>query len=186
MVTEKLEKLASSLGLSIKRVNLIDGYMFDGTTIFYSDFGRGTEEAANANLAHEIAHFLVASPDRRKVPEYGLGSGPESEITSIAILNGVAKNQEEELASMLGMLIEKWAGQDPKKFTWEDHGWFAYDIKAKNALSKLESLGLVFVAGKHIETFESWEFYAKCCDQLGLLQTSNVCVSFDEVSSSVS
>lgn len=185
MVTEKLEKLASSLDLDVKRVDLIDGYMFDGTTIFYSDFGgRGTEEAANSNLAHEIAHFLVASPDRRNVPDYGLGSGPESNKASLA-LKGTSKYQEEELASMLGMLIEKWAGQDPKKFTWDNHGWFA-DRKVINALIKLKSLGFVLATGKDLEIFESWEFYEHCCDQLRCVRSSNVCASLDEISSSVS
>lgn len=181
-VTEKLKELAFSLGLSTKRVDRVEGYMFDGTTIYYSNFGGRTEEAANSNLAHEIAHFLVASPERRNLPDYGLGSGPESEITSIAILKGVAKNQEEELASMLGMLLEKWVGQDPKTFTWEDHGWVDYEDTAKNALNKLEALGLVKIVLKDIESFESWEFYDNCCDQLGLVRPSTVCHSLDEVS----
>ena len=67
---------------------------------------------SGGNLIHEIAHWVVAPPERRELPDFGLGA--------IGFRNGAG--DEESLASMLGILIERSLG-----LAWDDtwvlHEW---------------------------------------------------------------
>lgn len=53
-------------------------------------------------LAHEIAHWLLATPRRRKLPDFGLDNGK----------NYAEHDREENLASLLSILIEREVGAD--------------------------------------------------------------------------
>lgn len=85
-------------------------------------------------VAHEVAHWLVATPAERKLPDFGLGSAPTSGFS----LNHLDKVQQrrvvslmrrrnpetvEGCASFLGLAIEAALGTR----TWEEsiyeHGW---------------------------------------------------------------
>lgn len=68
-------------------------------------------ELDNGELAHELGHWLVAAPSRRKRPEYGLNK------LSIAY-----SDTEEELASILGIAVEFHINGD-WKMTWREHYW---------------------------------------------------------------
>jgi hypothetical protein len=61
-------------------------------------------------LLHEIAHFQLAAPARRRCIDFGLGAGPETgqhcEAERAAQLFGVAREREEAMASLLGILWE--------------------------------------------------------------------------------
>jgi hypothetical protein len=126
---EKLLNLATSLGLTCHQVAEVPVHMYDGQgNIYYTDYGNHvacTETKRVSNLAHEIAHWLVADPERRNLPEFGLGSGPETAERTLPHpeLTRELRNNEEGYASILGMLLEHWAGQDPNTFTFEEHGW---------------------------------------------------------------
>ena len=61
-------------------------------------------------LLHEVAHFQLASPERRGLPDFGLGAGPETGLRDLADaarrLDFQAREAEEAMASLLGMLWE--------------------------------------------------------------------------------
>jgi hypothetical protein len=161
-VLGKLELYADSLGLSCFRVKHIEGYMYDGTTIFYSDYGRyGTDISAISNLSHELGHYIIASPERRRMPEYGLGSGPESFKDSERMLGKIETNYEESLASIVGMLIEKWAGQDYKLFTWMEHGWTGHTSELEVKLQELAARKIL-VRNSEDLGMESFTFNERC------------------------
>lgn len=85
---------------------------------------RGMRPVAMASyLAHELAHYALSTPIMRKLPDYGLGSSPDTRI-ELPIKHGLNHSLlNEEIASILGMAIESWAGQDPFVYTWDDHNW---------------------------------------------------------------
>src|ERR1700730_5837359 len=61
-------------------------------------------------LLHEIAHFQLAAARRRNIIDFGLGAGPETgdraAADRAACLFGVAREREEAMASLLGILWE--------------------------------------------------------------------------------
>jgi len=82
----------------------------------------GTEDSRISNLAHDIAHWLVASPTRRKMPDFGLGTSPDSMGDAKLRVRFYNAQKEEGLASVCGMALEEWAGHDPE-WTWNYHNW---------------------------------------------------------------
>lgn len=77
-------------------------------------------------LLHEIAHFQLAAPERRGCIDFGLGAGPESgardEAGRAARVFGLAREREEALASLLGILWEVALGQ-PALASFLDQNW---------------------------------------------------------------
>ncbi len=77
-------------------------------------------------LLHEVAHFQLAAPERRQIVDFGLGAGPETgdraAADSAACLFGMAREQEEALASLLGILWEVELGQ-PALASLLDQNW---------------------------------------------------------------
>ncbi len=61
-------------------------------------------------IIHDVAHLQVCAPERRTVPDFGLGAGPETglraEADAAMSVFGVARELEESLASLLGILWE--------------------------------------------------------------------------------
>jgi hypothetical protein len=77
-------------------------------------------------LLHEIAHFQLAAPQRRNIIDFGLGAGPETgdraAADRAACLFGVAREREEAMASLLGILWESALGQ-PALASFLDQNW---------------------------------------------------------------
>ena len=77
-------------------------------------------------LAHEIAHFQLASPERRRVVDFGLGAGPDTvdrtTAEQAALLTQLAGDREEAMVSMLGILWEVALGQ-PALASFLDQNW---------------------------------------------------------------
>jgi hypothetical protein len=77
-------------------------------------------------LLHEIAHFQLASPERRGVIDFGLGAGPETgepeAAERAATVFGIARETEEAMASLLGVLWEVELGQ-PGFASFLDQNW---------------------------------------------------------------
>jgi hypothetical protein len=77
-------------------------------------------------LLHEAAHFQLASPERRRRIDFGLGPGPETGARDLAlraaVLHGLAREREEAMASLLGILWEVELGQ-PALASFLDQNW---------------------------------------------------------------
>ncbi len=77
-------------------------------------------------LLHEVAHFQLAAPARRSVIDFGLGAGPDTgeriAAERAAVLFGVAREREEAMASLLGILWEVAVGQ-PALASFLDQNW---------------------------------------------------------------
>jgi len=83
-------------------------------------------ESEPAVLIHEVAHYQLASPTRRFLPDFGLGAGPETgriaEADRARRLGDEARELEEQLASLLGILWELTLGQ-PGILAFQEQNW---------------------------------------------------------------
>lgn len=77
-------------------------------------------------LLHEVAHFQLAAPTRRRQVDFGLGPGPETGDRARAAqaqsLFGLAREREEAMASLLGILWEAELGH-PALASLLDQNW---------------------------------------------------------------
>jgi hypothetical protein len=90
-----------------------DGAALDGDTEAYV-------------ILHEAAHFLLAPPARRGLPDFGLGPGPDTTeraaAEAAAVLPLPEREADEALASLLGILWEAALGQ-PALASFLDQNW---------------------------------------------------------------
>jgi len=77
-------------------------------------------------LLHEVAHYQLAAPERRGLVDFGLGPGPETGDRERAgraqSLFGLAREHEEAMASLLGILWEAELGH-PALASLLDQNW---------------------------------------------------------------
>ena len=77
-------------------------------------------------LLHEIAHFQLASPARRRAIDFGLGAGPDTvdrtAAERVAVLTELAGDREEAMVSLLGILWEASLGH-PALASFLDQNW---------------------------------------------------------------
>lgn len=77
-------------------------------------------------LIHELAHWQIAPPDRRALPDFGLGAGPETgcvaEADAARCTTDAVKEHEELMASLLGILWEAALGQ-PAIHAFVEQNW---------------------------------------------------------------
>jgi hypothetical protein len=94
------------------------GFSWDGARV------RSLSEPAV--LLHEVAHFQLASPSRRRLPDFGLGAGPETgraaEADRVRSVDDAAREIEEQMASLLGVLWEVELGQ-PAILAFQEQNW---------------------------------------------------------------
>jgi len=105
-----------------------------------------------AVLLHEVAHYQLASPARRALPDFGLGAGPESGFAAIAeaarCVGDCPRETEEQLASLLGILWETELGQ-PGILAFMEQNWLEGAGRAsvshffETAVSRLHDRGLI-------------------------------------------
>lgn len=137
MHMRKIRQLARKWGTSIRKRSCRD-YAFNGKTIAELDCD-SLKRRTDSNLIHDIAHFVVAAPERRTIPEFGLGDSPDTlrfMTPRISGMTGKMAQQEEELASALGIWWEREFGLDWRK-TLRDHCWD--DIMLKDPTPSKES-----------------------------------------------
>lgn len=93
-----------------------------------------------SDIVHDVAHWLVADPARRSDPSFGL-DGMAYWFTPEP---GEPDDTEEEaLASMLGILLERALGLD-WRHTWEFHNWNQEGWNGvRAAVLRLRAKGLV-------------------------------------------
>jgi hypothetical protein len=82
-------------------------------------------------LLHEIAHWQICPADRRHLPDFGLGAGPETgrkvEADTARVTDQVTQEREEAMASLLGILWEAAFGL-PALAAFAEQNWLeAYD-----------------------------------------------------------
>ena len=108
-------------------------------------------------LLHEAAHFQLAAPARRRRIDFGLGPGPETGDRAAAeqhaCLFGLAREREEAMASLLGILWELELGH-PALASFLDQNWLegaerlAAAAHFRGVLAELTAGGLVTAAGR--------------------------------------
>jgi hypothetical protein len=90
-----------------------DGIALDGATEAYV-------------ILHEVAHFVLAPPARRGLPDFGLGPGPDTRDRAgaerIATLPVLEREIDEAMASLLGILWEAKLRQ-PALASFLDQNW---------------------------------------------------------------
>ena len=94
--------LVNAVGMPIVNEAPTDAFSWDGRAV------RTRSEASV--LVHEVAHWLISPDDRRALPDFGLGAGPETgrieEANAARCVDDTVKEEEELLASLLGILFE--------------------------------------------------------------------------------
>lgn len=97
-------------------------------------------------IIHEVGHLQCASPDRRAVYDFGLGAGPETgrraEADAAATIFGVERDQEEALASLLGILWEASLGQ-PAILAFIEQNWLEGGDRPENRAHFLKNLRIL-------------------------------------------
>ncbi|HXA72159.1 MAG TPA: hypothetical protein VNW24_17010 [Stellaceae bacterium] len=110
--------LAREFGMDVAEGHLSSGLSWDGERL-YAD----TEAFV---LVHEIAHFQLASPARRRLIDFGLGAGPDTvdraAAERVAVLTELAGDREEAMVSLLGILREASLGH-PALASFLDQNW---------------------------------------------------------------
>jgi hypothetical protein len=77
-------------------------------------------------ILHEVAHFVLAPPERRGLVEFGLGPGPDTfdrdAAERAALLPPLEREADEAAASLLGIVWEAAMGQ-PALASFLDQNW---------------------------------------------------------------
>jgi hypothetical protein len=105
-------------GLAVHPSGTHCAYNWDGTAL------DGSTEAYV--ILHEVAHFLLAPPERRALPDFGLGPGPDTRdragAARTATMPLLEREGDEAMASLLGILWEAERGQ-PALASFLDQNW---------------------------------------------------------------
>lgn len=99
---ELAQQVGRSLGIPLLDARPEDGFSWNGDAV--------ATQTETAVLLHEFAHWQIAPKTRRRLPDFGLGAGPETGNVEIAntasCVDQQTKEREENLASLLGILWE--------------------------------------------------------------------------------
>ena len=94
--------LARNCGMAVHPPGARCAFNWDGAAL------NGATEAYV--ILHEIAHFMLAPPERRRLVDFGLGPGPDTidrdTAERAALLPPLARAEEEAEASLLGIVWE--------------------------------------------------------------------------------
>jgi hypothetical protein len=110
--------LARNCGMAVHPPGTRCGFNWNGAAL------NGATEAYV--ILHEIAHFVLASPERRRLVEFGLGPGPDTidrdTAERAAVLSPLARADDEAAASLLGIIWEAKLDQ-PALASFLDQNW---------------------------------------------------------------
>jgi hypothetical protein len=98
-----------------------------GTQCAYNWDGAALDGATEAYvILHEVAHYRLAPPKHRALPDFGLGPGPDTRDRAgaerAAAVALPVREADEEAASLLGILWEAELGQ-PGLASFLDQNW---------------------------------------------------------------
>ena len=109
---------ARGLGIEVHPEGMACRFNWDGAAL------DGSVEAYV--ILHEAAHFALAPPARRRLPDFGLGPGPDTRERAAADLAAslpyLARDEDEARASLLGIMWEAALGQ-PALASFLDQNW---------------------------------------------------------------
>lgn len=103
----------------------------------------------SADIVHDVAHYQCAPKSRRCRPDFGLGQSPDAGVFSTdkrlePELSPGRMNDEEESASILGILWQVKLGIGSARMTFDNHSWDVnYPITFDDALCRLHRWGLI-------------------------------------------
>ncbi len=110
--------LARQFGVPVRPPGTRCRFNWDGTAL------DGATEAYV--ILHEVAHFVLAPPERRCLIDFGLGPGPDTTdrdaADRAAVLPPLARDEDEAAASLLGILWEA-ALDQPALASFLDQNW---------------------------------------------------------------
>ena len=126
--------------------------------IAFSWDGRAIRTRSETSVVfHEIAHWQIAPPERRSLPDFGVGAGPETgrtrEADAAVCVDAATKEEEENLSSLLGILWEVEYGE-PAILAFAEQNWLElYDRPSTPAhfarcLRALRDRGLLTAEGR--------------------------------------
>ncbi len=124
----------------------------DGTICEFNWDGQALDPGTEAYvILHEIAHFLLAPPERRTLPDFGLGPGPDTRDRDAArraqTLTLAESEADEAAASLIGILWEAQLGH-PALASFLDQNWLEGLERGlaaghfEEVISKVGNLGL--------------------------------------------
>jgi hypothetical protein len=98
-----------------------------GTRLGFNWDGRALDSDTEAYvILHEVAHFVLAPPERRRLIDFGLGPGPDTReraaAADAAVLPQTEREADEAEASLLGILWEAELGH-PALASFLDQNW---------------------------------------------------------------
>ncbi|HEX3535148.1 MAG TPA: hypothetical protein VHU15_00115 [Stellaceae bacterium] len=99
----------------------------EGTVCRFNWDGAALNPATEAYvILHEVAHFMLAPPERRRLIDFGVGAGPDTTdraaAEAAAVVDIAEREQDEAEASLLGILWEATLGQ-PALASFLDQNW---------------------------------------------------------------
>ena len=110
--------VARHFGVPLHPPGTRSGFNWDGSAL------DGDSEAYV--ILHEVAHFVLAPPERRRLIDFGLGPGPDTRervaAEHAAMLPPIEREIDEAEASLLGILWEAALGQ-PALASFLDQNW---------------------------------------------------------------
>lgn len=94
--------LAHAFGIATLDEEPAQAFSWDGKVV--------RSRSETSVLLHEIAHWQICPPERRHLPDFGLGAGPETGRKQVAdaarATDPATQEREEAMASLLGILWE--------------------------------------------------------------------------------
>ncbi len=145
---EKAIGLAARMGIATLDEGPAVAFSWDGHVI--------RTRSETSVVFHEIAHWQIAPPPRRALYDFGLGAGPESgrvaEANQVCGVDFAIQEEEENLASLLGILWET-VHDEPAVLAFAEQNWLAFYDRPHTQrhfadyMEKLRRRGLVDDAG---------------------------------------
>lgn len=147
----KAVALAEAMGIAVRDEDPAVAYSWDGHVI--------RTRSETSVVFHEIAHWQVAPAERRALPDFGLGAGPETgfidDANRAACVDFPVKEREENLASLLGILWEA-EYDEPAILAFAEQNWLELPERANTHqhfvehLEMLKARGLIDADGRPV------------------------------------
>lgn len=145
----KAVTLAQRMGIPVCDEEPAQAFSWDGQVI--------RTQSETSVVFHEVAHWQIAPPARRALYDFGLGAGPETgridEANAAVTVDNATKEEEENLASLLGILWEV-EHDEPAVLAFAEQNWLELYERSHTqrhfveCLAQLQARGLVDDAGR--------------------------------------